>query len=114
MSRLPLDLNHFGTNTINGTMSPIESITVRVKVTYPAPLTLLTNSAIRQTDSLEQKGKEQVPTDAESDPSSSDSLSSKYDLLDDTNCSKYRGNKSDKNKKRQEHKKQDSLLGKLY
>ena len=42
MSRPPLDSTPLGKNTINGTTSPLNSITVRTKMPEPTPLTLPT------------------------------------------------------------------------
>ena len=68
MSRPPLDLTPIGTNTTNRTMSPIESIPVRTKTPDPTPLT-------RPTKFPDQNGKENVPGEPDTDPSSSESSS---------------------------------------
>ena len=61
----------------------------------------------RRTESSKRKIKAHVPADLESDPSLSDSSLSKSDSLDDSNYSKSKGNKRDKNKVCQKHRKKD-------
>ena len=73
MSRPPLDSTHFGTNTTNGTTSPIDLIPVRTKTPEPTPQTRPIDSSTPLTDSSEQNGKAHVPGDQDPDPSSSDS-----------------------------------------
>ena len=55
MSRPPLDLTPFGTNTTNGTMSPIDSITVRENLADPTTRTKPTDSPALPTDSSKRK-----------------------------------------------------------
>ena len=61
------------------------------------------------TDFLEQNGKAHVSGEPDPYPSSSDSLSKKSNLSNDSNSSKSIIKKSDKRKNRQKHKKQDAL-----
>ena len=79
MSRPPLDLTILGTNTTNGTMSPIYSIQSKTKMTEPTPRTPPTDYPTLPTDLPEQNGKAHVLGDLNPDPSSSDSLPNKYD-----------------------------------
>ena len=88
MSRPPLDSTSLGTNTTNGTMSPIDSIPVRTKTTEPTPQTRPTYLPALPADLPEQNGKAHVPGDPDTDPSLSDSSSSKYNFLGDINSSK--------------------------
>ena len=82
MSRPTLDSTHIGTNTTNGTTSPIKSILVGTKTPEPTPLTL-------PTEFPEQNGKLHVPDDPDSDPSLSDS-SPRKKLDKKKNCRKHR------------------------
>ena len=73
MSRPPLESTTFGMNTTNGTTSPIDSIPVSTKTTYPIPLTRPmdfstrpTESPTQPTDSSKRKGKFHIPADLES------------------------------------------------
>ena len=71
MSRPPLVLTPFGTNTTNGTTSPIDLIPAGIKAPDPTPLTRPTDSPTLPTDSSQQKGKAHVPADPETDSSPS-------------------------------------------
>ena len=90
MIRPSLDSTPFGMNRTNGTTSPIDSIPIGGGMTYPTPLTRPTYPPAQPTDSSKQEGKAHVPADLESDPSLSDSSSSKSDSSDDINFSKSR------------------------
>ena len=98
MSRPPLDSTPIVTNTINGKMSPIDSIPVRTKTPDPTPQTRPTESSSRLMYYSKIKGKAHVPVDPESDPSSSDSSSRKSDLSDDSNYIKSKRKKRDTKK----------------
>ena len=65
-------------------------------------------SSTQPTESSKRKGKAHVPTDLESDPSSSDSSLSESDSSNDSNYRKSKSKKSDKKKNRWKHKKNDS------
>ena len=67
MSRPPLDLTPFFTNTKNAKVPHLDLTPVSTKMPDPKPLT-------RPTESSKRNGIEHVPEDPESDPSSSDSL----------------------------------------
>ena len=101
ISRPPLDSTPLGTNTTNRTISPIDSIPVETKTSYPTPL-------IRPTEFPQQNGKSHVPGELDPDPSLSDSLSKKSNLPKDINYSKSIKKKRDKKKKRLKHKKHDA------
>ena len=53
MIRQPLDWTPFGTNTANGTTSPIESIPARTKTSDPTLLTRPTEYSTRSTESVD-------------------------------------------------------------
>ena len=61
-----MDSTTIGTNTTNGTMSPIDSLPVGTKIPDPTPLT-------RPKELSEQNGKSHIPDDPDPDPSLSDS-----------------------------------------
>ena len=81
MSQPPLELTPLGTNTSNGTTSPIDLILVEKKSPEPTILTLPMYLP-------EKNRKAHVPGDPDPDQSSSDSSSNKYNLSNDTNSSK--------------------------
>ena len=66
MSQPTLDSIPLGTNTTNGTTSPIDSILVREKTPKPTPLT-------GPTKFLEQNGEAHIPGEPDTVQSSSDS-----------------------------------------
>ena len=76
-----MDSNPLGTDTINGTTSPVDSIPVGTKTPEPTPLA-------RTTESPEQKGKALVPGDPDIDPALSESSSKKSNSPNDSSSSK--------------------------
>ena len=96
MSRLPLESTPIGMNTTNRTTSPIDSIHVVTKTPDLTPLTQPTESPTQPTDYSKQIGKAHIPVDLESDPSWSDSSSSKSDLSNDSNYSESKSKKRNK------------------
>ena len=101
MSRPTLDSTPLGTNTNNGTTTPIDLIPVETKSPYPMPLILTTYFP-------EQNGKLHVPGDPDPDASLSYSSCNKYNLLNDSNSSKSNKKKRDKKKRHWKDKKHDS------
>ena len=108
MSRLSFDLTPLGMNTTNGTMSPIDLISIGTKLPEPTPLTLTTDSPTLPTNFPEENEKLSVPGDLDPDLSLSDSSLKKYKSSNDTNSSQSNKNKRDKKKKRRKDKKDDS------
>ena len=107
-SRPPLDSTTLGTNTTNGTMSPIDLITVGTKKAEPTQRTRPTDYPTLPTDLPEQNGKAYVTGDPDPDPSLSESSSNKSNSSNDTNSSKSNKKRRNRKKKRQKHKKQDT------
>ena len=101
MSRPTFDSTPLGTNTTNGTTSPIDSIPVGTKTPEPTQLIL-------PIEFPEQNGKAHVSGDPDPDPSLPDSSSKKYNSSNDSNSSKSKKNKRDKKKKCRKDKKVDS------
>ena len=91
MSWPPLDLTPLGKNTTNRTMSPIDLIPIRTKMTEPTPLT-------RPANLPDQNGKAHVPGDLDLDLSLSESLSNKSNFSKDINSSVSNKKKRDKKK----------------
>ena len=92
INRPTLDSTALGTNTTNGTTSPIDSIPVGTKTPGPMLLALPTD----------------LPGYPNPDPSLSDS-SKKYNSLNDTNSKISKKKKCDKKKRHQKDKKDDLL-----
>ena len=97
-----------GTNTTNGTTSPIGSIPVEKKTPKPMPLTPPKDLPAPPTDFPEQNGKAHIPGDPDTDPSLSDSSSNKSNSLKNSKFSKSIKKRSDKKKKRRKQRKQDA------
>ena len=86
-----LDSNPLGTNTTNGTTSPIDSISVGTKTSKPTQLT-------STTESTKQNGKEKLPGDSDPYSSSLESSSENSYSLNDINYGKPNKKKRDKEK----------------
>ena len=95
-----LDSNPLGTNTTNGTTSPIDSISVGTKTSKPTQLT-------STTESTKQNGKEKLPRDSDPYPSSLESSSENSYLFNDIISGKP-------NKKKRDKEKSVGKTGKMY
>ena len=88
-------------------MSPFDLIPVGTKNPEPTPQTRLMDFPTLPTHLPEKNGKAHVSGDSDSDTSSSDSSSKKYNPSNDSNYSKPIKNKCDKKENCRKHKKQD-------
>ena len=93
MSWPPLESTHISTKMTKAKTSHFDLTPVGTKITDTKPLT-------QPTEMSKLNGKEHVPEDLGSDPSSSDSSSIKSDLSDDSKYSKSKSNRCNKNKRR--------------